>query len=107
MLWDADPQRELILNNRIVKYNGTALAAVNAKFLAVADVCGDWREEILATAPGELRIYTTAIPALDRRPWLMQDPIYRNCVGRQTSGYYQCPTMSFDPASGATRETGK
>ena len=107
VLWDADPQRELILNNRIAKYDGPELAAVNAKFLAVADICGDWREEILATAPGELRIYTTTIPARDRRPWLMQDPIYRNCVSRQTSGYYQCPTISFDPATGATRETGQ
>jgi hypothetical protein len=107
VLWDADPQRELILNNRITKYNGPALAAVNAKFLAVADICGDWREEILASVSGELRIYTTTIPARDRRVWLMQDPIYRSCVIRQTSGYYQCPTLSFDPATGATRESGR
>ena len=73
----------------------------------VADVLGDWREEVLATVPGELRIYTTTIPARDRHVWLMQDPIYRNCVIRQTSGYYQCPTMSFDLATGATRNAGK
>jgi hypothetical protein len=107
VLFDADPQREVLLNKVVTKYNGPALAAVNAKFLAVADICGDWREEILASAPGELRIYTTTIPAHDRRVWLMQDPIYRGCVIRQTSGYYQCPTLSFDPATGATRESGK
>ncbi len=106
VFWDADPQRELLLNKVITKYNGPALAAINVKFLAVADICGDWREEILASAPGELRLYTTTIPATDRRVWLMQDPVYRGCVSRQTSGYYQCPTMSFDPATGATRETG-
>jgi rhamnogalacturonan endolyase len=107
VLWDATPQRELIFNGRITKYKGGALAAVDAKFLAVADVLGDWREEILASVPGELRIYTTTLPARDRRVWLMQDPIYRNCVIRQTSGYYQCPTISFDPATGATRTSGK
>ena len=107
VLFDADPQREVLLGNRITKYNGPALATVSGKFLAVADVCGDWREEILASVPGELRIYTTTIPARDRRVWLMQDPLYRNCVIRQTSGYYQCPTLSFDPATGATRESGK
>lgn len=107
VLWDETPQRELILNSRITKYKGAVLNAVDANFLAVADVLGDWREEIIATVPGELRIYTTTIPARDRHVWLMQDPIYRNCVIRQTSGYYQCPTMSFDLATGATRNAGK
>jgi len=107
VLWDGTPQRELIFNDRITKYKGAAINAVEGNFLAVADVQGDWREEILASVPGELRIYTTTIPAHDRRVWLMQDPIYRNCVARQTSGYYQCPTLSFDPATGATRNTGK
>ena len=90
-----------------LEYKGPVLATVNAKFLAIADIFGDWRKEILASVPGELRIYTTAIPARDRRVWLMQDPIYRNCVIRQTSGYYECPTLSFDPATGATRDSGK
>ncbi|MEI8291127.1 MAG: silent information regulator protein Sir2 [Verrucomicrobiota bacterium] len=107
VLWDETPQRALILNSRITKYKGAVLNAVDANFLAVADVLGDWREEIIATVPGELRVYTTTIPARDRHVWLMQDPIYRNCVIRQTSGYYQCPTMSFDLATGATRNTGK
>jgi rhamnogalacturonan endolyase len=105
--WDATPQRQMIVNNRITTFDGKVLAAVEGKFLAVADILGDWREEILASVPGELRIYTTTLPARDRRAWLMQDPIYRGCVIRQTSGYYQCPTMSFDPATGATCETGQ
>ncbi len=32
-----------------------------------ADLFGDWREEIITALPGELRIYSTAIPATDRR----------------------------------------
>jgi rhamnogalacturonan endolyase len=97
--WDADRQREIILKNAITKYNGPVLAKIEGQFLAVADVLGDWREEIITSVPGELRIYSTAVPATDRRPCLLQDPIYRRCVARQTSGYYQCPTLSYDPAS--------
>ena len=42
------------------------------------DLLGDWREELLEfTDKGELRIHVSAIPAVDRRVCLMQDPIYR------------------------------
>ena len=45
--------------------------------MAWADILGDWREEIITYTSGELRIYTTIIPATDRRVCLMQDPLYR------------------------------
>jgi len=95
--WDADRQRELIMKDRITKYNGPELGRVEGRFIAVADILGDWREEIITSVEGELRIYTTAISATDRRPCLLQDPIYRRCVARQTSGYYQVPTLSYNP----------
>jgi len=57
-------------------------------------VLGDWREEIIATLPGELRIYTTTIPAEDRRVCLMQDHLYRMDVAIQAMGYTQCPMTS-------------
>ncbi len=68
-------------------------------FVAVADVLGDWREEILTTLPGELRIYTTTMPATDRRACLMQDPIYRMDVVAAAMGYYQVPMTSYDLAA--------
>ena len=66
----------------------------------MADVLGDWREEIITSVPGELRIYTTTIPAADRRACLMQDPIYRIDVALAAMGYYQVPMLSYDLASG-------
>jgi len=95
--WDADRQRELIFSDRVTKYNGPELFRIEGRFIAVADVLGDWREEIITSVDGEMRIYSTPIPATDRRPCLLQDPIYRRCVARQTSGYYQCPTLSYAP----------
>ena len=59
-----------------------------------ADILGDWREEIITTLPGELRIYRTTIPATDRRVTLMQDPLYRNDVCIQAMGYLQIPMMT-------------
>ena len=59
------------------------------------DIEGDWREELIASLPGELRIYTTTIPAKDRRITLMQDPLYRNGVLARTMGYTQHPLTSY------------
>ena len=62
---------------------------------AWADILGDWREEIIVSIEGELRIYTTTIPAIDRRVCLMQDPIYRLDVAHLSMGYAQPPMTSF------------
>ncbi len=48
----------------------------------------------------ELRIYTTTIPAADRRVCLMQDPIYRADVVSAAMGYFQVPMTSYDLATG-------
>lgn len=90
--WDADTQKELVRGRRIFQYNGQDYGAVLAgSIVAIADVLGDWREELVMTLPGELRIYTTTIPANDRRICLMQDPLYRADVCIQAMGYTQCP----------------
>ena len=47
----------------------------------------------------EMRIYTTSIPAEDRRPCLMTDPIYRIDVAHAAMGYTQVPMLSYDLAS--------
>ena len=61
----------------------------------VADILGDWREEIVTFTNGELRIYSTTIPAKDRRVCLMQDPIYRHSVCFRTMGYTHVPQVSY------------
>ncbi len=60
-----------------------------------ADLVGDWREEILTYTDGELRLYTTVIPATDRRVTLMQDPLYRSDVALKAMGYDQGPMTSY------------
>lgn len=99
--WDADPQRELVLGSRIVKYPNrkTPLGQIEGSLVAVADVLGDWREEIITSVPGQMRIYITTIPAKDRRLCLLLDPIYRIDVAHAAMGYYQVPMLSYDPAS--------
>ncbi|MGD9495380.1 MAG: carbohydrate-binding domain-containing protein, partial [Armatimonadota bacterium] len=95
LYWDADPQRELIRGSQIQDFRGATHADwIRGSIVGFADVLGDWREEIIATLPGELRIYVTTIPAEDRRVCLMQDPIYRADVAIQAMGYTQCPMTS-------------
>lgn len=98
--WDADPQRELLVGSKIGNYDGRELPIrIEGQMVAVADILGDWREEIITSLPGELRIYVTTIPATDRRPCLMQDPIYRTDVIHAAMGYYQVPMTSYDLAT--------
>jgi rhamnogalacturonan endolyase len=92
--WDDDDLKEVILKDKITKFKGAALQSVAHHHCAVADVLGDWREELIACAPGELRIYTTMIPAKTRRPCLMQDRLYRNAVAIQSMGYNAPPQHS-------------
>ncbi len=99
--WDADPQRELFRKGRISDYGGDEMPPrVEGSLAAVADILGDWREELITSVSGELRIYTTTIPAVDRRPCLMQDPIYRLDVVHAAMGYFQVPMTSYDLATG-------
>ncbi|MFX1568638.1 MAG: silent information regulator protein Sir2 [Promethearchaeota archaeon] len=95
--WDADLQRELIYQERIFDYEKdyTHFSGVQGYQVAWADILGDWREEIIVSLEGELRVYTTTIPAQDRRICLMQDPIYRLDVAHLSMGYAQVPTTSY------------
>lgn len=110
--WDADLLRETIgYQPRAVKTNGPSIRqmvmnvqkwkgekfteSIEGGVLAVADIEGDWREELITAKPGELRIYHTNIPARDRRVTLMQDPLYRSYIAHGSMGYPQAPVPSF------------
>lgn len=100
--WDGDLQREIVRGAKIAKFDGTTSPPnIVGSVVAIADILGDWREEIITTAPGELRIYTTTVPATDRRTCLMQDPIYRIDVAEAAQGYYGVPTLSVLPSASA------
>jgi rhamnogalacturonan endolyase len=92
--WDADSQRELIRGGQIAKHGSKNILTkgIEGSQSFWADIIGDWREELVTSVKGELRIYTTTIPATDRRICLLQDPIYRHDVAHLAMGYVQVPT---------------
>ena len=96
--WDADLQREIIAGG-IRDHEGARVSPFQKGSGMVLDLFGDWREEVLAMAPGELRIYTTDIPAMDRRVTLMRDKSYRSRIVMETSGYSQRPILEYVPSA--------
>jgi rhamnogalacturonan endolyase len=92
--WDDDPQKEILVDTRLFKYPDETIAKIEGRALAVADILGDWREEILTSLPGELRIYRSTRPSAWRRPWLMEDRQYRLGVVAGSMGYYREPQLA-------------
>ena len=94
--WDADLQREIVQGKTLMKYGGKSVPGqIDGSIVLIADVLGDWREELICSLPGELRIYTTTIPAMDRRTTLLADPLYRLAAAMCSQGYTQVPTLSY------------
>jgi rhamnogalacturonan endolyase len=93
--WDADEQKEICYGGRVIEFDGTEKLKIEGKLLIVADIIGDWREEIVTSLPGELRIYSTNIPAASRKVCLMQNHLYRMAVADATMGYYNSPQVGF------------
>ena len=106
LFWDADLLRERVSYSKknstdipiggIEKYKGTGYPEqIAGSAILVADLFGDWREEILTALPGEIRIYSSTINAKDRRVTLMQDPVYRAGVAHFSMGYIQSPVTGY------------
>ena len=109
--WDADSLAELLDHVSISKWNWqTEETDLLLKAEGVVsnngtkgnpclsgDILGDWREEVIWASKDqtELRIYTTTIPATDRRPTLMNDRQYRLAIAWQNVGYNQPPHTNF------------
>lgn len=119
--WDGDTLRELLDGTRIFKWdweNQRSVPLFNAEGAAsnngtkanpvlVADILGDWREEVVwrtADSSG-LRIYVTPYPTTVRHVTLMHDAQYRSQVSGQNSAYNQPshPGFAFDTSSGSSR----
>ncbi len=100
--WDGDLQSEMVRGS-ITKYRDIGdLGRVEGRVIQVTDVLGDWREEIITSVPGELRIYSTTLPAMHRHVCLMQDPIYRMATAMNAMGYTQNATLTECLESTAT-----
>jgi rhamnogalacturonan endolyase len=72
----------------------------------IADILGDWREELVIGLPNEIRVYSTTIPAGNRLYTLMHNPLYRLNVGQSAQrnfgtglpDYYLGTGMTTPPA---------
>lgn len=95
LFWTAEAIKLIATRRGIAHYKGATVTEFEGQPLAIADCLGDWREELITVVQGELRIYTTTIPAKDRRVTLMQDPIYRNDVAAVSMGYFYPPQLSY------------
>jgi rhamnogalacturonan endolyase len=70
---------------------------LQGQIVAIADCLGDWREEVITALPGEIRVYSTTVPATSRRVCLMQDRLYRTDVAMQTMDYFYPPQLGGTP----------
>ena len=106
--WDGDLLRELLdRRSRVTKWNWetekeetlleTGSRGGGRGPNLMGDFIGDWREEILLSAPDgkSLRLYTTTIPTDHRIPTLMHDPQYRLGIAWQNVVYNKPPHPSF------------
>jgi rhamnogalacturonan endolyase len=95
LYWMSNAVKLYASGGKIQHYNGPTVTQYEGTPLAIADCLGDWREELITVVEGQLRIYTTTIPAKDRRVTLMQDPIYRNDTAMVSMGYFYPPQLSY------------
>lgn len=136
--WDGDVMREFVMlgeRTRVTKWwpnsrTTTNIFQVGTKYdfsgaekaqpMVVADLYGDWREEMAVFKPAgalglsraAIRIYTTTTPTqrfmadgvtpVPAIPTLMHDPQYRAAVASQNSSYNQTPNPSFYLGDGMT-----
>ena len=112
--WDGDLLRELIAGSNINKWNWVRgveerLFSSGARWgrrgpNIMGDFLGDWREEMLMTAPDgqSLRLYTTTIPTEYRIYTLMHDPQYRLSIAWQNVVYNKSPHPGFFLGDGMT-----
>jgi hypothetical protein len=91
VFWTGSDLKAIAVRGRIFQYHGPQFGAFEGRTIGIADCLGDWREELITTLPGELRIYSTTIPAATRRVCLMQDRLYRTDVAMQAMGYLYPP----------------
>lgn len=94
--WDADPQKEVIIKNNIQKWKGKVYQSIEGKVISVMDCLGDYREEVIVSYKGAIRIYTTTIFTDKSYPCLLLDKQYRKGVVTQTMGYYYPPQLSLE-----------
>ena len=97
VFWLDGPTKVFVVGNTIYRWPREKIGQVEGRIVAIADCLGDWREEIITALDGEIRVYSTTVPATSRRVCLMQDRLYRTDVAMQTMGYFYPPQLGGTP----------
>jgi hypothetical protein len=98
LYWDNDEYKELMdRKGNVYKYGGDTLSRniVWEGWEYICDLFGDWREENVTLLKGEIRIYSTTVPADNRKVTLMQDHQYRMGAVSYSSGYPSTPKLGL------------
>jgi rhamnogalacturonan endolyase len=106
--WDGDLLRELLAGSSVRKWNWEKAleeeiftTGARRRFWGnpniTGDLLGDWREEVIMTAPDgkALRLYTTTILTRHRIYTLMHNPQYRLAIAWQNVVYNKPPHPDF------------
>jgi hypothetical protein len=89
--WDDGWTRWVAVQGQIGPYHQPPRDSYEGRVVAVGDVLGDWREELITCLPGELRIYTTTRPSTVRRVCWLEDRAYRTGLAHAAMGYLYPP----------------
>jgi rhamnogalacturonan endolyase len=92
--WLDGPTKVYIVGRTMYRYPREEVELIEGRIVAIADCLGDWREEVITSLAGEIRVYSTVALSQRRRTCLMQDRQYRNGVAVQTMGYFYPPQLS-------------
>jgi len=97
--------RILSSDNRYGSYTGINNNSTKANPVLVADLLGDWREEMILRQDDNsaLILYTTTVPTTYRLYTLMHDPVYRNAVSWQNTAYNQPTHLGFFLGAGVDK----
>ena len=104
--WDGQPDRVITRGNskngvfmrlHFPKQEMLQKTGFMGSIILTGDFFGDWREELVTSLPGEVRIYSTTIPAKNRHVSLIQDRNYRATTIENMCGYTSVPVPSYDP----------
>jgi len=84
-------------DTRYGSYTGIGNNSTKSNPVLVADLFGDWREEMILREKGDsgLVVYSTTTPTTYRMHTLMHDPIYRAGISWQNTAYNQPPHLGF------------
>ncbi len=112
--WDGDLKRELLDKTVITKWNATNQSTDRVATLynltnvsanndtksnptLMADIIGDWREEIIYRSSDNtgMVVFVTPYATTQRMYSLMHDPNYRTAITWQQNSYNQPPNLGF------------